>query len=296
MSSSLMRLASRARRKGPALPSPSLRGQEYVPHAGPAPPCVRAPAPPRCAHALRGPAIAHFSPTTGGARARSSSLPPHSPLPHDLLFCLQTPPPASSSATRAPPPGPPAFHPGPRSTQAACRRMPGGREGGGGDLPPHRDPARVPALHPRQTARALPGGCPPPERASAPGSRRRRRRARAAQVKEEKKGGKNRKRRPLQQRSAAGLGQAGRRTREPAIQGRGDGHPGRAGSRKKVAAAAAAAQGRRPKGRVQRAGGGLAAFWSLELPGAGPRASERRRRRRLQEQRRRRRRRHLLLT
>nr|XP_010948456.1 upstream stimulatory factor 2 [Camelus bactrianus] len=66
MSSSLMRLASRARRKGPALPSPSLRGQEYVPHAGPAPPCVRAPAPPSCAHALRGPAIAHFSPTTGG--------------------------------------------------------------------------------------------------------------------------------------------------------------------------------------------------------------------------------------
>ena len=53
-----------------------FRGQEYVPHAGPAPPCVRAPAPPRHAHAPRDPTFAHFSPAAGGARARSCPLPP----------------------------------------------------------------------------------------------------------------------------------------------------------------------------------------------------------------------------
>ena len=281
--------------KDPALPSPSLGGQERAPRwLRPAQTCAP-PAPPTRAHAPRAPAFAHLRAATGGARARSSPLPPHPPLPRDLLFCLQTQPPASFPATKAPPPGSPAFHPGPRTTRAARRRVPGRRPRRQRRLrpraPPTPGPARPPSIGDRQRARS-PGAALPP-RASASGSRRRRR-ARAAQVKEEKKGGKNRKRRWLQQRSAAALGQAGRRTREPATQGRGCGHPGRAGLKKKVAAAAAT-QGRRLEGRVERAGGGCAASRSLEPPGAGRRA---RGRRRLQEQRRRRRRRrrHLLLT
>ncbi|CAI9161757.1 unnamed protein product [Rangifer tarandus platyrhynchus] len=234
-----------------------------------------------------------------GARVRAHLHPPNAPPPPgppDLLYCLQTQPPASSPATRGLLPGPPVFHPGPRSTRAARRRVPGdGRADGGSDLSPSRDlgprarppsetdSARAPQGLPSPLARVGPGLAPPPPP-----------RARSSSKGGKKKGGKNRKRPRLQQRSAAVLGQAGRRTRKPAIQGRGGGHPGRVGFKKKVAAAAAATQGRRPEGRVQRAGGGCAASRSLEPPGAGRRASGRRRL--LEQRRRRRRRRHLLLT
>ncbi|XP_022380719.1 uncharacterized protein LOC111161391 [Enhydra lutris kenyoni] len=161
----------------------AARGQEYVPHADSARPCVRAPAPP-------GPCLVpgDQSPSSGSPGVLSG----------------------------------PAFHSGGPPAAATATSRPAET----------RARARPPAIGDTQRARS-PGAALPP-RASAPGSRRRRRRrARAAQVKEEKKGGKNRKQRRLQQRSAAGLGQAGRRTREPAIQGRGGSHPGRAGLKKK---------------------------------------------------------------
>lgn len=195
-----------------------------MPHAGSARSCVRAPTPPRRAHAPRAPAFA-LSPGAGSARARSSF---HSPPPPRPTLLSPNPAVCLVPATTAPPSRPPAFHPGPRSTWAACRQVPAGPGGSGGDPAPCRDPGRrAPARHRRQRARS-PGAALPP-RASAPGSRCCRRRARAAQVKEEKKGEKNRKRRPLQQRSAAGLDQAERRTLEPATQGRGGSRPGRTG-------------------------------------------------------------------
>lgn len=179
-------------------------GREDVPHAGSA----RAACAPRPRPDLRmrlGLRLRALQPGRRGRACALSSLPPRSPLPHDLLSSLQTRRPASSPATRARPPGP----------RRAVRAVRLGRPRVGAGQPrrrrrrpraPPRPGPRAPARQRRQRARS-PGAALPP-RASGPGSRRRRR-ARAAQVKEEKKGGKNRKRRRLQQRSAAGRGQPG---------------------------------------------------------------------------------------
>lgn len=154
------------------------------------------------------------------------SLPPIHPSP-PTYFTVSKP----RSLTRPRRPQPLLRDPGRSIPARVLLGQPGGSGGCGGDPAPAETQAgaRPPAIG--DCARSP--GAALPSRASVPGSRCRRHRARAAQVKEEKKGGKNRKRRPLQQRSAAGLGQAERRTPEPAIQGRGGGRPGRAGFKKK---------------------------------------------------------------
>lgn len=147
------------------------------------------------------------------------------PLPFHSIH----PPPPPDDFMVSKPRGPPR----PRRSIRA-RVPPGGplararQSGGGGDPAPRRDPAGARPRPSETNSVRVPRGLPSPR--VGPGSRCRRR-ARAAQVKEEKKGGKNRKRRPLPQRSAAGLGQAGRLTLEPAIQGRR--RPSRSGRIKK---------------------------------------------------------------
>lgn len=206
-----------ALRQGQAPLSPPARlGRECVP-AGSARPCVRAPARSRRAHAPRASALAHFS-QNGSAHARSSTVPLHSPAP--------LPPDDFMVSKPRSPPRPPAFYPGSRSTRRPAGECQAVR--GGGDPAPRRDPAGARPRPSETNSVRVPRGLPSPR--VGPGSRCRRR-ARAAQVKEEKKGGKNRKRRPLPQRSAAGLGQAGRLTLEPAIQGRR--RPSRSGRIKK---------------------------------------------------------------
>lgn len=150
------------------------------------------------------------------------------PLP---FHSIQTrPPPLPPTTSRSPNP---AARLVPRRSIRA-RVPPGGplasarQSGGGGDPAPRRDPVGARPRPSETNSVRVPRGLPSPR--VGPGSRCRRR-ARAAQVKEEKKGGKNRKRRPLPQRSAAGLGQAGRLTLEPAIQGRR--RPSRSGRIKK---------------------------------------------------------------
>lgn len=147
-------------------------------------------APPRPACALRprpdvrmrlGHPLSRTSVRSTGARARAPLHPPNAPpppAPPDLLYCLQTQPPASSPATGGLLPGPPVFHPGPRSTRAARRRVPGdGRADCGSDLAPSRDlgprarppsetdSARAPQGLPSPLARVGPGLAPPPPRA-----------------------------------------------------------------------------------------------------------------------------------
>ncbi|XP_036297462.1 upstream stimulatory factor 2 isoform X4 [Pipistrellus kuhlii] len=148
-----------------------------------------------------------------GARMRA-------PLPFHSIHTRPSPPPPHplrrlcGLQTRGPL-RPPAFHPGPRSTHGPPASA--WQPGGGGDPAPRRDPAGACPPPSETNSVRVPRGLPSPR--VGPGSRCRRR-ARAAQVKEEKKGGKNRKRRPVPQRSAAGLGSAGRLTLEPAIQRR----------------------------------------------------------------------------
>uniref|UniRef100_A0A5F8AV83 Upstream transcription factor 2, c-fos interacting n=1 Tax=Macaca mulatta TaxID=9544 RepID=A0A5F8AV83_MACMU len=264
---------SRAGKERPSLARPAPAPAPAPPAGERAPPRSRRP--PACAPQPRpgvrmrpGPPPSRSAGRLPGARARAP-LPfqPIPPPPTDLLYCLQTqaahlapgdPSPCSGFPDV---PSGPSFHPG-GARRPRAPRSPGPARA---RPPPETASARAPG--PPPPARVRPGLAPPPPPPPPP-------RARSSSKGGKKKGGKIESgggcsSDPPPDWARPGGGCASRRSRAPAAASQGG-----PCSKKKVAAAAAA-QGRRPEGRVQRAGG--RAGWGRPRGVPEPRAARSRR-------------------